>query len=237
MSFTIMAMGSDRPRASVEEAIVLALFDLTNQLTKLGERLAGRIGLTTQQYLILLHIAGDPNFTVPARRRAARQDGVLASEIASARGVSRANVSALVAGLLRKHYARQVDHPGDRRRKGLVATEAGLRALASVEAARRRANRALLAGLDARQRRQLLAALRSCLDRLWQDASAAMPSRRRTPSSDRVRATAAGARPRRQRSAAVSRASRRSSSRDPIATAGRRASPRGALAGPFDPGG
>jgi DNA-binding MarR family transcriptional regulator len=177
MLLTIMADQPDRAGASVEESIVLALFDLTNQLTKIGEGLAGRIGLTTQQYLILLHIAGDPNFTVPARRAAAPQVGVLASEIASARGVSRANVSALVAGLLRKRYARQIDHPRDRRRKGLVATEAGLRALASLEAARRQANRALLAGLDVRQRRELLAALRSCLDRLWQEGRTARPRR------------------------------------------------------------
>lgn len=232
-----MASRSDRTEASVEESIVLALFDLTNQLTKLGERLAGRIGLTTQQYLILLHIAGDPNFTVPARRTAARQDGVLASEIASVRGVSRANVSALVAGLLRKRYVRQVDHPGDRRRRGLVATESGLRALASVEAARRRANRALLAGLDRCQRRQLLAALRSCLDRLWQDGPTATPPRRLVRSTDRGRATAVGSRARQERSAVDPRAPNSSSSRGPIATTGPRPSGRGAAVAAADPGG
>jgi hypothetical protein len=48
--------------ASVEESIVLTLFDLSNHLGKLGEGLAGRAGLTTQQWLLLLQVAGDPNF-------------------------------------------------------------------------------------------------------------------------------------------------------------------------------
>jgi len=39
----------------------MALFNLSNQLGKLGEGLAAQAGLTTQQWLGLLKVAGDPN--------------------------------------------------------------------------------------------------------------------------------------------------------------------------------
>jgi len=41
---------------------VLSVLDLSNQLGKLGEGLAAHAGLTTQQWLVLLQVAGDPNF-------------------------------------------------------------------------------------------------------------------------------------------------------------------------------
>ncbi len=154
-------------RASVEESVVLALFDLSNQLSKLGEELAGRAGLTTQQWLVLLQVAGDPNFHVPGGRASLPTHGVMGSEIAEARGVSRANVSALVTQLLAKGLVRQETADGDRRRKRLFVTAKGTALLEQLEAARRRANTALLADLAPRDRERLLQALRACLDQAW----------------------------------------------------------------------
>lgn len=154
-------------RASLEESIVLALFDLSNQLGKLGEGLASRAGLTTQQWLVLLQVAGDPNFHVPGGRPSLPAHGVMGSEIAEARGVSRANVSALVAQLQVKGLVRQTPVDGDRRRKRLFITAKGRAALAQLEAARRRANRALVVDLAPHDRKTLLQALRACLGQAW----------------------------------------------------------------------
>lgn len=154
-------------KASVEESIVLALFDLSNQLNRLGERLAGRAGLTAQQWLVLLQVAGDPNFQVPLGRTSLPADGVMGSEIAEARGVSRANVSALVAQLLAKGLVRQVPASGDRRRKRLSVTAKGRAALTRLEGPRQRANHALLADLAPPERQALLQALRACLGQAW----------------------------------------------------------------------
>ncbi len=148
---------------TVEESIVLALFDLTNLLTRKGEELARQSKLTTQQWMVLLHVVGDPNFTSGAAAGDGRR-GVLPSDIARARGVSRANVSVLVAGLLDRGFVRQIKDPTDGRRKRLVATAAGRRAVAAIEPARREANRRLLAGLSERQRATFLSALRGCLE-------------------------------------------------------------------------
>ena len=173
---------------TIEDSIVLTLFDIANELGKLGEGVSSRANLTTQQWLLLLQIAGDPNFAVPKDGLSRTGPGIMASEIARARGVSRANVSILVAQLLRLGLVSQAEQPEDRRRKHLTVTSAGRRALADIESARHEANRNLFAGLTPTERRQLLRSLRACLERLWLvDRSGgvgrapAQPLRRRQP--------------------------------------------------------
>jgi DNA-binding MarR family transcriptional regulator len=151
---------------STEESLILTLLDLANHLARNGERLAQLEGLTVQQWLLLLQIAGDPNFP---RLGAPAEPGtaVLASTIATARGVSRPTISALVGSLLQKGLVSQTEEPGDRRQKALRATPAGLAVLARIEPARRRANKALLAGFESSEISLVLRILRSCLDALW----------------------------------------------------------------------
>jgi DNA-binding MarR family transcriptional regulator len=151
---------------STEESLILTLLDLANHLTRNGERIARREGLTAQQWLLLLQIAGDPNFP---RLGAPAEPGtaVLASNIATARGVSRPTISALVSSLVQKGLVSQAEEPGDRRQKALRATPAGLELLARIEEPRHRANQELLAGFDSSEISLVLRVLRSCLDTLW----------------------------------------------------------------------
>ena len=51
-------------RRSIEESIVLTLFDLANHLSKSGELMSREIGLTVKEWILLLQVAGDPNFPV-----------------------------------------------------------------------------------------------------------------------------------------------------------------------------
>lgn len=152
---------------TVEDSIVLTLFDIANELGKLGEGVSSKAGLTTQQLLMLLQIAGDPNFAVPKDSPSRGAPGIMASEIARERGVSRANVSILVAQLLRMGLVSQEEQPDDRRRKHLTVTDAGRRALADTSSARHEANQNLFASLTPVERKQLLRSLRACLERLW----------------------------------------------------------------------
>ena len=151
---------------STEESLILTLLDLANHLTRNGERIAREEGLTAQQWLLLLQIAGDPNFP---RLGAPAESGepVLASTIATARGVSRPTISALVSSLVEKGLVSQTEDPGDRRQKALRATPAGLEILARIEPARHRANKALLADFKPSEISLVLRMLRSCLDSLW----------------------------------------------------------------------
>jgi DNA-binding MarR family transcriptional regulator len=172
---------------TTEDSIVLTLFDIANELGKLGDGLASQAGLTTQQWLLLLQIAGDPNFATPPDSPPREGQGIMASEVARDRGVSRANVSMLVAQLLRMGLVVQAEQPEDRRRKQLILTEAGRKALAGIQAARHEANENLFASLSPAQRTQLLRSLRACLERLWLVESSggvgkapASPTRRKT---------------------------------------------------------
>ena len=151
---------------STEESLILTLLDLANHLTRNGERLAQQEGLTAQQWLLLLQIAGDPNFPRPG---APTETGtpVLASTIATARGVSRPTISALVSSLVQKGLVTQAEDPGDRRQKALRATPAGLAVLARIEPARHQANTSLLADFEPSEISLVLRVLRSCLDALW----------------------------------------------------------------------
>ena len=55
-------------RPHLEESLILTLYDLVNHLTKNGENLALIGDLTVQQWLVLLQIAGDPNFPSSASK-------------------------------------------------------------------------------------------------------------------------------------------------------------------------
>jgi len=154
--------GGRRERASTEEAIIVAFFDIANHLARRGERMARQAGLTTQQWLVLLEVAGDPSFR-KARGIGAAPEGILPSEIAQARGVSRATVSALVAQLLRLGLIRDVEDPEDGRRRRLLITPAGERALSTIEPIRKEANRRLLAALPPADREALLGYLQATL--------------------------------------------------------------------------
>ncbi|MBA3498827.1 MAG: MarR family transcriptional regulator [Deltaproteobacteria bacterium] len=153
-----------RVERRVEESLVLALFDLANHLQRRGERLAAVAGLTTQQWLVLLQIAGDPNFPSSAHDEAHR---VLASDIARARGVSRATISAVITSLKKRGLIREDADPADRRRRYLAITRAGADTLEAIEPDRRAANQRLLRGFDQTDRKRMLDYLERCLGVLW----------------------------------------------------------------------
>lgn len=149
--------------ASPEETFILILFDLVNHLTKNGEKLVQLEGLTVQQWLLMLQIAGDPNFSNPED---ATGPAVLASTIASARGVSRPSISSLVTSLVQKGLVAQGEDPADRRQKTLRLTRAGSEALRRLEPRRRRANAKLLQEFSDRELTAVLRVLGRCLDAL-----------------------------------------------------------------------
>lgn len=150
-----------------EEQLILTLFDVVNYLTKNGEVMAREGGLTVQQWLVLLQIDNEPAFPHSDTAPLPHSSGVLASTIANARGVSRANISTLVAVLLRKNLVKQVEDSGDRRRKFLIITTKGKKALEQIEPLRREVNAELFSGFTEDEKRAALLFLQRCLEKLW----------------------------------------------------------------------
>lgn len=150
-----------RLQAAPEESVVLAIFDLANHLQRRGEAIAASAGLTTQQWLVLLQIAGDPNFPEVAHDAEHR---VLASDIARVRGVSRATISAVIAALRGRGLIEETADPEDRRRRYLTITAAGAAMIEQLDPHRRAANRRLFTGFTRGERSQFLELVRRCLD-------------------------------------------------------------------------
>jgi DNA-binding MarR family transcriptional regulator len=159
---------SQRTRSvSAESGAVLALVDLSGQLQRRGEAIARRAGLSVQQWLLLLHIAGEPG--LPRLARGHDRGGILASDIASIRGVTQANISRLLGGLVAGGLVKQTGDAQDARRRRLALTERGRKSLEAIEPLRRRANELLLSDLSSAERALFVKCLRRCLDRLQLD--------------------------------------------------------------------
>lgn len=151
----------------LEESLILTLFDVVNYMTRNGEIMARKGDLTVQQWLVLLQIDNDPGFPKATTESEINPNGILASSIANARGVSRANISTLVAVLLRKKLVRQIEDPNDRRRKFLSITTRGKKALEQIEPVRRRFNAALFAEFSNGELGTVHEFLTRCLEELW----------------------------------------------------------------------
>lgn len=150
---------------SMEESLVFLLLNLANQMQRNGDVIADQVSLTTQQWLILLFIGGDPN--IPRMEKMISDRGFLASEIAESLGVSRPNITVLVNSLIRKGLVEQVADPEDRRRKRLRLTGKGWQIIHKMEPIRRRFNRALFSRLDHEDLEELRRLLVHLLNRIY----------------------------------------------------------------------
>jgi len=146
------------------ESIVLAIMELATQMLKKGSNLTNVIGLTTQQWMVLLYVQGDEN--IPYSNERIQEGGILASDIAEALNVSRPNITNLLQVLADKGLITQDKDPKDKRRKVLVLTRKGRDAVAKVAPLRENANRRLLYDFSEEEKEDLLSKLMHCLDRI-----------------------------------------------------------------------
>ncbi len=139
-------MSDHKIQKTLEETLVFLLLNLANQMQRNGDGIADQVSLTTQQWLILLFIAGDPN--IPRMEELRSERGFLASEIAESLGVSRPNITVLVNSLIRKGLVEQGTDKEDRRRKRLRLTSKGWQTIHKMEPVRHRSNRALFTHVE-----------------------------------------------------------------------------------------
>ncbi len=150
---------------TLEESLVFLLLNLANQMQRNGDIIADQVSLTTQQWLILLFIGGDPN--IPRMEQLISERGFLASEIAESLGVSRPNITVLVNSLIKKGLVEQGSDPEDRRRKRLHLTTKGWQIIHKMEPVRHRFNRALFTRLGDDDLNELKRLLVHLLNRIY----------------------------------------------------------------------
>ena len=149
---------------NTEASLILWLLAVANDLKKNGDILTARAGLTTQQWLVLLHLHGDPNLPIWKGSDVPRPLG--ASELAASLGVSRAYMTNLLAGLIQKKFVLQTEDATDKRRKILRLTDEGRNALESLEPQRARANSLLFDVFEPSERLFFLEFLQHCQQKL-----------------------------------------------------------------------
>jgi DNA-binding MarR family transcriptional regulator len=154
-------------KKTVEASIVMTLLNITDTIVKNGDIICQQFGITTQQWLILLHLAADPNIAFVEESKMARP--IFASDLAEALNVSRPNITSLVTTLTEKKLIEQIMDKSDRRKKFLTLTIEGRRILEAIEPYRHRANERFLTQLSMGQRAQFLSFLRSSAETLQAD--------------------------------------------------------------------
>ena len=114
--------------------IIFQLIDFGARLSRQCDKASKVMGLTIQQWMVLLHIKGELCSVrcQDGTPRKAKGQPVLSSEIADARGVSRAMISATISELIKKDLVQQVDDGGDRRKKVLSNTQKAEEYLANL---------------------------------------------------------------------------------------------------------
>ncbi len=150
---------------SAEETLVFTILEVAAQLNKRSAAMTERAGITTQQWLIMLFIDGDPNIYY-VDKTPLDKEGILASEIAEALNVSRPNITNLISSLMRKDLIMQIEDPEDKRRKRLRLTEKGEQVLQQIEPYRKQSNGSLFGGFEESNLNKMSEDLQLVLQRL-----------------------------------------------------------------------
>jgi DNA-binding MarR family transcriptional regulator len=152
---------------TVEASIVMQLLHISDSIIKNGDIICQRFGVTTQQWLVLLHLAADPNIAFIEDSNMNRP--IFASDLADALNVSRPNITNLVTTLTDKGLIEQIMDRVDRRKKFLTLTGEGRKVLEAIEPFRRLANERFLTQLTTQQKDDFLSFLRASAETLAED--------------------------------------------------------------------
>ncbi len=151
-------------RKGVEESIIFGILNLADTIRKNGDILCHKHNITTQQWILMLHLANDPNIPYFEGSRMKKQ--MVAAELADALNVSRPNITNLINSLIEKNLVRQIENKRDRRQKYLALTEDGWKIIDVIEPIRRKSNRKLLADLSPEDKQNYLGFLKYCIEKL-----------------------------------------------------------------------
>lgn len=147
-----------------ESIIVSSVLRLASLLRKRGDLICQQFGVTTQQWLILLHLAKDPNLYLDGEMADAKP--MLAADLADILNVSRPNITNLINSLIQKKLVRQEENSNDRRQKYLILTQEGVDVVNAIEPLRHKANKKLLEQFSAQEKDDVLYVVRTAIGEL-----------------------------------------------------------------------
>lgn len=147
-----------------EEMLILGLIALGERLKRRRDILSQNLGISTQQWLILLHLGNDPNIEYINKRDSSKP--ILASDLAESLNVSRPNITNLLNVLIEKGLVDQVGEKKDKRRKHLVLTQKGVDTLELLQPQREMLNSDLFLNLTETEKASFLSLVDKMMDNL-----------------------------------------------------------------------
>ncbi len=149
---------------NIDTSVLLGIYEAAIKLLSKNVAFVQKAGLSNQQWIILIHLAKDPN--IPYLIRRPQLKPIMASELAESMGVTRANITNLLSTLMEKSLIRQIEDKEDRRIKRLVLTPKGERLIQSMQAGRVESNRSYLVGLSNEEKENLLTTLQKITENI-----------------------------------------------------------------------
>jgi DNA-binding MarR family transcriptional regulator len=129
-------------KKSQNASLIFHVIKMSETIRKYGDVMTQQHGITTQQWLILLLLAKDPNIVY--FKDHPQEKPMLAKELAEAMNVSRANITNLLNVLMKKDLVMQTFDKSDKRRKRLILTKTGEKIVMALERPRHAGNNRLL---------------------------------------------------------------------------------------------
>ncbi len=148
-------------KKNINASVIFNVITLSEAWKKNGDLLTKNFGITTQQWFILLFLANDPNIIYLQQRQ--KNKPLMASELADALNVSRANITNLLNVLIEKKLIEQKEDRADRRRKQLKLTKQGEKIVKDLEQVRHARNEKILSRFSSKEKEQFIAFTEHCL--------------------------------------------------------------------------
>ena len=149
---------------TMDTSILLGLYETAMLLIKKNVEFVAKEGLTNQQWVILIHLAKDPNLPYLIREKHTKP--LMASELADSLGVTRANITNLLTTLIDKKLIKQIEDKEDRRKKRLILTQRGEDLIKKMQPARQHSNEVMLKGLSDKDKEQFLKYIQHCTENI-----------------------------------------------------------------------
>jgi DNA-binding MarR family transcriptional regulator len=155
---------------NINASIIFHVIRFSETIKKHGDILTQQYGITTQQWLILLLLAKDPNIIYLQENP--QDKPMLAKELAEAMNVSRANITNLLNVLMRKKLIKQVADKVDKRRKRLILSKEGEKVVGLLEEPRKKRNNRLFGNFSREEKDSFIAFIKTALVTLKADMQA-----------------------------------------------------------------
>jgi DNA-binding MarR family transcriptional regulator len=154
-------------KKNFNNSIIFHIIRLSETIKKHGDTLTEKYGITTQQWIIMLLLAKDPNIIYLQENPSDKP--LSAKDIAEAMNVSRANITNLLNVLIDKKLITQTFDGTDKRRKRIILTPTGENIVKALEGPRKKRNDDLFKNFNKEEKESFIAFIQSALSFLKRD--------------------------------------------------------------------